>query len=121
MSKRKKRSVEFEDYIWPSVRRRFPEKKGWNIEQERALKDGSKADYCLSRVKYGKKERTVAEAKNVSELTKAHIDQLDHYARQYYASYRLVYIPSKTYVDKSVRDHAQDLDIDIVRTRFRKR
>lgn len=114
----KRKSVEFEDYIYPNLRRKFPAHLGWNIEQERTLKDASRADYCLWRVKYGKRQRTVAEAKNVSVLTKAHINQLDHYARKYHASYRFVYIPSKTHVDKSVREHADDLDIVIVRTRF---
>lgn len=118
MRKRKRKSVEFEDYIRPNLRRKFPAYLGWNIEQERTLKDASRADYCLWRVKYGKRQRAVAEAKNVSVLTRAHIDQLDHYARKYHASYRYVYIPSKTYVDKSIREHADDLDIVIVRTRF---
>lgn len=118
MRKRKKKSVEFEDYIRPNLRRKFPAYLGWNIEQERTLKDASRADYCLWRVKYGKRQRVVAEAKNVSVLTKAHIDQLDRYARKYHASFRYVYIPSKTHVDKSVREHADDLDIVIVRTRF---
>lgn len=118
MRKRKRESVEFEDHIYPNLRKKFPAHLGWNIEQERILKDGSRADYCLWRVKFGKRQRTVAEAKNVSVLTKTHIDQLDHYARKYHASYRYVYIPSKTYVDKSVRKHADDLDIVIVRTRF---
>lgn len=116
--KMKRESIEFEDYIYPNLRRKFPEHLGWNIDQERTLKDGSRADYCLWRVKYGKRERAVAEAKNVFVLTKAHIDQVDHYARKYHASYRLVYIPSKTNVDKTVREYANDLDIDIVRTRF---
>jgi len=118
MKKRKRKSVEFEDYIYANLRKKFPAYLGWNIEQERTLKDKSRADYCLWRVKYGKRERAVAEAKNVSELTKTHIDQLDHYARKYYASYRYIYIPSKTYVDKSVREYTNALDIVIVRTRF---
>ena len=118
MRKRKRKSVNFEDYIYPNLRRKFPARLGWNIQQERTLKEGSRADYCLWRVKYGKKERAVAEAKNVSVLTRAHIDQLDHYARKYHASYRYIYIPSKTYVDKSVREYAKALGILIVRTRF---
>ena len=118
MKKRKRKSVEFEDYIYTNLRKKFPAYLGWNIEQERTLKDKSRADYCLWRVKYGKRERAVAEAKNVSELTKTHIDQLDHYARKYHASYRYIYIPSKTYVDKSVREYTNALDIVIVRTRF---
>lgn len=118
MRERKRESVEFEDYIYSHLRKEFKPSLGWNIEQERTMKDGSRADYCLWRVKYGKRERAVAEAKNVTELTKAHINQLDHYARKYRASYRYIYIPSKTYVDDSVREYADELDIVIVRTRF---
>jgi len=118
MSRRKKESVDFEDYIYADLRRKFPLYLGWNFEQERTLMDGSRADYCLYRVKYGKKERAVAEAKNVVELTTSHLEQLDHYSRRYHASYRLMYIPSKTSVDSSVRDYADNLSIQIVRTRF---
>jgi hypothetical protein len=118
MSRRKKESVDFEDYIYADLRRKFPAYLGWGFEQERTLIDGSRADYCLWRVKYGKKERAVAEAKNVVELTAAHLDQLDHYSRRYHASYRLLYIPSKTFVDGFVRDYADELSIQIVRTRF---
>jgi len=114
--KRKRASVRFEDYIYDDLRRKFPAKKGWNIEQERALPDGTRPDYVLYRVKYGKRERVVAEAKNVSELTLNHINQLDHYARRYHASYRLIYISSKTYVDSSVREYAYSLGIEIVRS-----
>jgi hypothetical protein len=114
--KRKRASVRFENHIFPCIRRRFPAGLGWIIEQERTVKDGTRADYVLYRVKYGKKERVVAEAKNVSSLTRNHIDQLDHYARQYHASYRLICIPSKTDVDISVKEYADSLDIEIVRT-----
>lgn len=104
MKKRKRESVKFEDYVYSNLRRKFPASLGWNIEQERSLKDESRADYCLWRVKYGKRERAVAEVKNVKNLTINHINRLDHYARKYHASYRLIYIPSKTHVDNSVRE-----------------
>jgi hypothetical protein len=113
--RRKRASVRFEDYIYGNLRRKFPARLGWTIEQERPLRNGTRPDYILYRVKYGKKERVVAEAKNVEILTINHINQLDHYARRYHASYRLIYIPSKTYVDRSVRQHANELAIEIVR------
>jgi hypothetical protein len=113
--RRKRASVRFEDYIHNHLRRRFPDRLGWNIEQERTLLNGTRPDYVLYRVKYGKRERVVAEAKNVRVLTINHINQLDHYARRYHASYRLIYIPSKTFVDSSVRQHANALEIEIVR------
>lgn len=118
MRKRKKDAVKCEDYVYSYVRRQFPASLGWNIEQERTLKDGTRVDYSLSRVKYGKKERAVIEVKNVGSLTKYHIDQLDHYARRYHATYRLVCIPSKTVVDYTVRQYARDLLIEIVRLRY---
>jgi negative regulator of genetic competence, sporulation and motility len=115
--KRKRASVRFEDYIYGNLRGRFPARLGWVIEQERTLLNRKRPDYVLYRVKYGKRERVVAEAKNVKVLTINHINQLDQYARRYHASYRLIYIPSKTYVDSSVRQHANALDIEIVRVR----
>jgi len=118
MSKRKRAAVKLEDYAYSCVRRRFPAYLGWSMEQERTLKDNSRADYCLWRVKYGKKERAVVEVKNVKYLTKGHIDQLDHYARKYHASQRLICIPSKTWVDSLVREYADDLAIEIVRLRY---
>jgi len=118
MKKRKRESVKFEDYVYSNLRRKFPASLGWNIEQERSLKDESRADYCLWRVKYGKKERAVAEVKNVTNLTINHTNQLDHYARKYHASYRLIHIPSKTHVDNSVREYADELGIEIVRLRY---
>jgi len=65
--------------------------------------NGTRPDYVLYRVKYGKRERVVAEAKDVRVLNINHINQLDYYARRYHASYRLIYIPSKTYVKSAVR------------------
>jgi len=113
--RRKRASVRFEDYIYGNLRGSFPARLGWNIEQERMLRNGKRPDYVLYRVKFGKRQRVVAEAKNVKVLTLNHINQLDQYARRYHASYRLIYIPSKTYVDNSVRQHANSLDIEIVR------
>ncbi len=118
MRKRKRESVKFEDYAYSFIRRNFPASLGWVIDQERTLKDGSRVDYCLYRLKYGKNERAVVEIKNVRNLTIYHINQLDHYARTYHASYRIVCIPSKTYVDDSVKEHADSLDIEIVRLRY---
>jgi hypothetical protein len=117
MRRRKREAIRFEDHIYPTIRRRFPAHLGWNIEQERTLKDGSRTDYSANRVKYGKKERAVIEAKNVRELAKAHVDQLDHYAWRYHATDRLVVIPAKTKVPREVREYANDLAIDIVRAR----
>jgi len=118
MQRRKLKSVKFEDYIRPDVRRKFPLYLGWNIDQERAVRDGTRPDYVLYRVKYGKKERAVIEAKDVAVLTKAHVEQLDHYCRIYHATYRLLYIPQRTFVDSVVREYAYDLGIQIVRTYF---
>jgi len=118
MKKRKKDAVKFEDYAYSYVRRNFQLSLGWNIEQERTLKDGTRVDYSLSRVKYGKKERAVVEVKNVNSLTRYHIDQLDHYSRKYHATYRLVLVPSKTNVEESVKEYADDLSIEIVRLRY---
>jgi hypothetical protein len=118
MKKRKKDSMDFEDYAYSYISRNFPAYLGWNIDQERILKDGTRVDYCLSRVKYGKNQRAVVEVKNVNSLTKNHIDQLDHYSRKYHATYRLLLIPSKTNVDEAVKEYADDLAIEIVRLRY---
>jgi len=118
MQRRKRRSIKFEDYIYDDIRRKFPLHLGWNIDQERSVRDGTRPDYVLYRVKYGKRERAVVEAKDVAVLTKAHIDQLDHYCRIYHASYRLLYIPQRTFVDSAVREYAYSLDVQIVRTYF---
>jgi hypothetical protein len=118
MSERKREAVDFEDYAYAYIRRRFPARLGWKIEQERTLKDSTRVDYCLWRTKFGKKERAVVEIKNVDTLTCANIDQIDHYARQYHASYRLICVPLKTLIDDSVGEYANDLVIEIVRLRY---
>lgn len=121
MRKRKNESVEFEDYIWTALRRRFPAKLGWEREQERPLRTGGRADYTLHRQKYGKNERAVVEAKNVKELTISHVDQVDQYARTYHATHRIIAVPKGTKVSEEAKNYLDDLKIDLLRTRFRKR
>jgi hypothetical protein len=110
---RKRDSVDFEDHVWQMVRREFPEKLGWQMFQERRISEGSRADYALYRVKYGKRERAVVEAKNVIMLKPNHVEQLDRYAREYHASYRQIVIPAGTEIDDRARDMLEDLDIKL--------
>lgn len=118
-SKRRiKKAIQFEGYIRNLLRRRFPAHLGWQIEKQRDLDIDGRADYVLYRVKYGKRERAVAEAKNVKELKLSHIDQIDRYARRYHASYRLLIIARKTVVPPELRHQSRRIGIDIVRTQF---
>lgn len=121
MRKRKNESVKFEDYIWDSIRRRFPAKLGWEEYQERTLKTGRRVDYTLHRQKYGRRQRAVIEAKNVKELTLAHVEQLDDHARTYHATHRVIAVPKRTKVSDEVKDVLHYLGIDLIRTRFRRR
>jgi len=57
----------------------------------------------------------------VGELTIGHVDQLDDYARTYHATHRMIAVPSGTFVSDDVNDHMDDLEIDLMRTRFQKR
>ena len=118
LSERKTESVEFEDYIWPTIRRRFPQRLGWEIEQEKTLSNGSRVDYALWRYNRGKKQKAVIEAMNVKELLRRDVDHLDEYARTYYATHRLIAVPMGTIVSDMVRDYMDELEIELVRTRF---
>ena len=122
MRRRKNESIKFENHIRKSIRRRFPRKKGWEIEQERTLRNRLRADYVLSNTKNTKKRFAIVEAKNVRELTDGHVRQLEEYCKAFRnVKDRLIAVPSGTKISKEVRANLKKAGIKVIHTRFKKR
>jgi len=67
--------AEFEEYLYPSIRKKYPAKDGWKIEQQKFLKSGRRIDY----VAYNGSKRVVIEAKDKKKLERKDVEQVLNY------------------------------------------
>lgn len=109
--------MEFEFYVYRTIRQRYPLKEGYNIFEQYSVPKVGVLDFYVVR----KRDRIIIDSKDKAELTKYDINQIDYYARELRATERILYIANDTYVPPSVKEEADRLDIEIIRTQFRAR
>jgi len=104
-----------------TIRKRYPDWDGWQIYEQKKLRDGSIVDFYvvhinrIDEVDYG----VVIDAKDKKTLQPADIDQVVHYSRQCRADERVVYIANDTDVPPTVQAYADAAQIIITRTQWR--
>ena len=111
LPRRKRKAVKFENHAEAYLKKKYPQVNGWNLIKEYETVDGKRSDFYVSK----DRTRIAVEAKNVSELQKSHIEQLDLDASAIRATDRMMCIPSKTKIKNKGRKQAKELDIKIVR------
>jgi hypothetical protein len=118
--KRMRNAREFEQHVVQNVVSRwFPESRGWIIEPQYCVSDGTRVDCAVHRYYRGRHERAVIEIKHVTILTERHVEQLDNYARRFCASYRCIVVPFWTLVTDQAADALDWYDIDLKRAKFK--
>jgi len=107
--------TDFEVYIYPTVRQRYPSNAGYKIFEQYFVQGVGVLDFYVVR----ERERIVIDAKDKETLAKSDIAQVDHYARELRATQRIIYIANDTCVPDSVKEEADRLAIQIIRTQYR--
>ena len=112
----------FEVYIYDTVRKRYPAYEGWEIREQCLLKDGSKVDfYVVARNAQGQVVRgAVIEAKDKDELEILDIEQMIHYLTQTNADEATIYVANDTLIPPTVQERADEEDVQIIRTQWRR-
>ena len=107
--------MDFEIRIRPTVRQRYPSNVGYKIYEQYPVPKVGILDFYVVR----ERERIVIDAKDKKTLAMCDIDQVDHYARELKATERMIYIANDTRVPDSVKEEADCLAIQIIRTQYR--
>jgi hypothetical protein len=107
--------MDFELYISQTVKKRYPQNVGYTVYEQYNIPDVGILDFYVVRGR----ERIVIDAKDKGAITKSDIQQVDDYARKLSATERIVYIANDTDVPNSVKDEADRLAIQIIRTQYR--
>jgi isopentenyl phosphate kinase len=109
-------------YVYDTVRKRYPAYEGWEICEQCALKDGSRVDFYVvkrnaqGQVVYG----VVIEAKDKAELEIVDTDQMIRYLTETNADEAIIYVANDTLIPPTVQERADEEDLQIIRTQWRK-
>jgi hypothetical protein len=107
--------ADFENYMFDTISKRFPAYEGWNIEPQYTLGSGRRVDYLVWRDKCC----IVIDCKDRATLSYADIDQILDYVEECNALKCIIYVANDTYVSDTVKQCAQDSDVEIQRTQWR--
>jgi hypothetical protein len=108
----------FEIYLFPTIRKNFPLKEGWEILENVELKIGR----SLIRPDFVVRKRNVyavIDAKDKAVLEPKDIDQIIFYAEKTKAKEAIIYIANDTEVPQTVKDYTLDYSVKIQRTTWR--
>ncbi|MCJ7768410.1 hypothetical protein MUP79_08470 [Candidatus Bathyarchaeota archaeon] len=112
----------FEVYIYETVRKRYPAYEGWEIREQCPLEDGSRVDFYL--VKRNAQKQVVCgvviEAKDKAELEIVDMEQMIHYLTQTNADEAIIYVANDTLIPPTVQERADEEDVQIIRTQWRR-
>ena len=105
---------DFEEFVAVELEIEYPEKDGWDLEEQPVLPSGARPDFVLMH----KNEMVVVDAKDKQSLTSADVRQVADYTDELDADEALIYIASDTEVSDDVEELADELGVDIVRTDY---
>lgn len=106
--------MDFEVYIRKTIKQRYPSNAGYKIYEQYPVLGVGILDFYVVR----ERERIVIDAKDKETLAISDIDQVDYYARELRATKRIIYVANDSHVPDSVKEKADSLAIQIIRTQY---
>ena len=110
----KSTSKDFEDRVFASLKRKYTQKKGWEIEPQRKLGFGDRVDFLLTNSRTGK--MIVIDAKDKEALTTGDLRQLSAYKRKAKADQAIFYVPRNFKRSPSMADTLRRRKLEIHKT-----
>jgi hypothetical protein len=108
---------DFQKYVWETWwRRQFPRSKGWCIEYQKTLLDGA---IVIDFAAWVGNKRAVGDAKDKAVLTMDDVEKLIEDGSAFKAAYLYLIIAADTMMPDRVQEHADNNEVEIVRTRWR--
>ena len=110
--KRKISGIDFEIYIYKTIRNNFPLKEGWEILENVEMKVGR----SLLRPDFVVRKRNVyavIDAKDKAILEPRDIDQILFYAEKTKAKEAIIYVANDSEVSQTVKDYADSEGVKI--------
>lgn len=106
---------DFENYIYYSLRKKFPALEGWTIDEQYSTKNGLRPDFVVRK----RLPFAVIDAKDKATLMPSDVDQVLNYKRILKAKEAMIYIANDTYLPEPVWRYAKGWDVTLQRTRWR--
>ncbi|NVM28579.1 MAG: restriction endonuclease [Candidatus Helarchaeota archaeon] len=107
--------AEFEEYLYPTIRKKYPARDGWKIEAQKVLKSGLRIDWVV----FNGSQRIVIEAKDKQKLQFKDVEQVSNYRYEYKAQKGILYVANDTIVPDNVKEFCKMRNIKIIRTKWR--
>jgi len=118
MPKKRISGTDFEIYLYPTIRKNFPLKEGWEILENKNIEAGKsfiKPDFVVKK----RKIYAVIDAKDKAILERRDIDKILDDKKKTKAKKAIIYIANDTEVPLTVEDYALGYAVTIQRTMWR--
>jgi hypothetical protein len=115
MPKKRVSGTDFEIYLYPTIRKNFPLKDGWEILENKNTKVGRsfiRPDFVVKK----RNIYAVIDAKDKAILEPRDIDKILDDRKKTKAKEAIIYIANDTEVPQTVKDYALDYAVKIQRT-----
>lgn len=111
---------EFQDYVYKSLKRKYPVRGGWEVfsqKQVRIMGIVCKADFLIENSK--RKKRIIVEAKDKKTLSISDLRQLKEYKRGAKAQEAIFYVASYSHIPTTIKEAVgKSASIHIEKTRY---